>query len=49
MKTALHIAAYCIFGWAAEHFEGDSQDSNDDLSVLLGYDECQCEGAGRRC
>ena len=35
MKTALHIATCCIFGWSAEHFVRDSQNSDDDFSVLL--------------
>ena len=35
MKTMLHIASCYIFGWAAECFDGVSQDPADDFSVLL--------------
>ena len=35
MRTALNIATCRIFWWVAEHLEGDSQNSEDDFSVLL--------------
>ena len=33
----LNIAMSCISGWTAENFEGDTRNSEDDISVLVTY------------